>query len=112
MANEAQFPFAPGASNNVLITVAATTATVALPVGSGDVLELTNDGSVAVFVSIGTSAITATIPLNGGAAGSYPILAGQSKCVTMPRTNHPTHIATISGTASQPLYVSRGTGQS
>jgi hypothetical protein len=65
-------------------------------------IELQNAGSVPVFVAFGSSGVTTSV------AAGYPVLAGQSKVVSIPP--NASHIATISGTASQTLYITQGEG--
>lgn len=90
------------------ITISATTssAATALPGAGADTLrqlEIQNAGSVAVFVEPGISTVVAAV------ASGYPILPGQSKVVTIQRTF--THIAAISASGTQTLYVSVGFGE-
>jgi hypothetical protein len=88
------------------ITVGTSSAATALNGSTSNmrnVVELQNAGSAVVFVEPGfSSGVTATV------AASYPILPGQSKLITI--AAGVTHLATISGTASQTLYVTVGMG--
>lgn len=90
------------------ITISATTssAATALPTVGADnqrQIEIQNAGAANVFVETGSSTITAAT------ASGYPILPGQSKVITIQRTV--THIATISASGTQTLYVSTGIGE-
>lgn len=90
------------------ITISATTssAATALATAGADNLrqiEIQNNGSAVVFVESGISTVVATV------AASYPVLPGQSKVVTIQRTH--THIAAISASGTQTLYVSVGFGE-
>lgn len=93
------------------ISVTGSSATTALPsIGVGEVrqVELTNGGTVTVFVEFGASTVTATVPT--GTANAYPILSGQTKVVTVKPTT--THIAAIGASAGPTtLYVTLGIGQ-
>jgi hypothetical protein len=103
-----QWPTNPFTINNPsqTITVGVASAATALNGSTSNmrvVLELQNAGSAVVFVEPGfSSGITATV------AASYPVMPGQSKLITVPAGT--THLATISGTASQTLYVTNGMG--
>lgn len=88
------------------ITVAATTAAVALPAGMNDTdrtvrLAAPADNAGPVFVAFGVSGVTTAV------ATGMPILPGTVE-VFMPGTNV-THIATI-GDAADTLYVTVGEG--
>jgi hypothetical protein len=91
------------------ITISATTssAATALPtVGLNGVrqLEISNAGTGAVFVETGTSsAITAAV------ASGYPVLPSQCKVITINAAV--THIAMITGSGTQTVYVSVGVGE-
>jgi len=105
MAQRSFNPFHPGNPSQT-ITVGTSSAATALNGSTNNMrlaVELQNAGSAVVFVEFGySSGVTATV------AASYPILPGQSKLVTIPAGT--THVATISGTASQTLYVTVGMG--
>lgn len=94
-------------ANSITITAGTSSAATALPpsgVGSQRQVELQNAGSAVIFVEFcPSSTCTAAV------ATGYPILVGQSKVVTI--KSEATHIATISGTASQTLYVTAGIGE-
>lgn len=99
-------PFTP--SNTIAITVAATTATVAIPTPRGNqVLIDSLAGNAIAYVAFGISSVTAAVP-TGTKQLVVPILPGQSRMFTV----NPdfTHIATI-GTAANTLYVMSGDGQ-
>lgn len=66
-------------------------------------LEIQNAGTVPVFTEVGSSSGVAAAVASG-----YPTLPGQSKVITIGRGA--THIACISGTAAQTVYVTVGTG--
>lgn len=99
-------PIQIAAGANLTISVTSSSATVTLPTAgleSARQVELQNVGSAAIFVEFcPTSTCTAAI------ATSYPILAGQSKIVTI--KGNTTNIATIA-VAAQTLYVSVGVGE-
>jgi hypothetical protein len=98
-------PFTP-ANPTSTITVGVASAATALVGSTGNmraVVELQNAGSAVVFVDFGSSSGITTAVASG-----YPILPGQSKLITIHAGA--THIATISGTAAQTLYVTVGMG--
>jgi hypothetical protein len=102
-----QHPLNPFHASNPssTITVGTSSAATALVGSAGTmrmVVELQNAGSAVVFVDFGPSTVATAV------ATGYPILPGQSKLVTI--NAGATHIATISGTASQTLYVTVGMG--
>ncbi len=97
-------PFTPG--NTKIITVAATTASLALPTGGDQVLISSIAANAIAFVNFGDSTVTVVIPTGTQQAGT-PILPGTVQTFTIP--NGATHIATI-GTTSNILYVTRGDG--
>jgi hypothetical protein len=97
-------PFTP-ANPTSTITVGVASAATALVGSTGNmraVVELQNAGSAVVFVDFGLSGMVTTV------ATGYPILPGQSKLITIGAGL--THVATISGTAAQTLYVTVGMG--
>lgn len=99
-------PIQINANTTVAITVGVTTATTALPTGGGRQVQLTNRGTADIFVNFGGSGVTVAIPT--GTAGGAPVTPGSILVYTPPEGA--THIATISGTASQTLYVTTGSG--
>lgn len=90
-------PFTPGLS--VSRSVSGASASVALPLGAGDVLRILNDGTATAFFKFGDSTVTAAVT-------DTPILAGMSEAFTYPESQ--THIAAI-GTSGT-LRVTRGYG--
>jgi hypothetical protein len=103
--------FTPGgaAGNTVALAATASTGSVALPTldPAYPEIEITNDGPSEVFVVLGGSAVTATVPTS--TAGGYPILAGQSKIV---RRNGATHIAAICNSGeTAAVYATAGQGE-
>jgi hypothetical protein len=90
------------------ITISATTssaATALATAGLGGVrqLEISNAGTGAVFVETGASTITAAV------ASGYPVLPSQCKVITINAAV--THIAMITGSGTQTVYVSVGVGE-
>lgn len=104
-------PITPG--NSIAITVAATSAAVAIPgrsamtQGADQVYVTSLAANAVAFVAFGISTMTVVIP-TGTAANGIPILPGTSRVFTVPPGY--THIATI-GTAGNTLYVTVGDGQ-
>ena len=93
------------------ITIAATTARVPLSKGSvGQQIYIQSLAANAIcYVELGTSAVTAIIPVASTSLGSFPILPGNKYCLTVGA--NVTQIATI-GTAGNKIYVSCGHGES
>lgn len=104
--------FTPQDEGTIPITVGVASAVVAMSAWLGDQLEFENHGSVAVFVRFGTSAsvaaTTGTPSATTPTPGSYVIGPGVVKLITRP--GNATHMAHISGTAAQTLYVTPGNG--
>lgn len=99
-------PILVSANTTIAITVGVATATTKLPVGGGRQVMLLNRGSADIAFNLGGSAITVALPT--GAAGGAIVSPGAYLVVTTPEGA--THIATISGTAAQTLYVTCGDG--
>lgn len=97
-------PFTPGTTK--IITVAATTANLALPAGGDQVLVTSISTNAVAFVNFGDSTVTAVVPTGTQQSGA-PVLPGRN-VFTVP--SGATHIATI-GTVANTLYVTRGDGQ-
>jgi urease alpha subunit len=105
-------PFRPTGAGTATISCGAASSATALPVSVASVdnagvlsaqMEVQNAGTVAVFIEPGTtSGITAVV------ASGYPVLAGQSKVITLGISV--THIACISGSGTQTVYISVGRG--
>src|SRR5882757_7694149 len=98
-------PLTPGGS--IAITVAATSAAVALPILRGDQIVISSLAANAVaFIAFGISTLTVVAP-TGTQQNGFPILPGTAQTFTVPPAA--THIATI-GTAANTLYMSAGDG--
>lgn len=98
-------PLTPGVAGTKTISCTSSSAATALAF-TGDVgpnLELQNAGSNTIFVETGISTVSAAV------ATGYPILAGQSKVVTI--AGSATHIACITASVTTTLYVTSGLGQ-
>lgn len=99
-------PFTPGSS--IAITVAATSAAVALPTKPGDQVLISSLAANAIaYIAFGASTLTVVIP-TGTAANGVPILPGTQRVFTVPA--NATHIASI-GTLNNTLIVTAGDGQ-
>ncbi len=96
-------PFTPNTAGSKTITVAATTASVALPFPGLDqqVMVTSPAGNAVVFIEFGAAANTAAV------ATGTPILPGTANIFTVGPSQ--TNIATI-GTAGNTLYVTCGAG--
>lgn len=95
-------------------TLSATTTsgatTVALAISESPQLEITNGGSVPVFVRWGTSAVSAATVPSGATGGSYPVGPGAKVVVTIdPGTV--THACAITATSTATVYLTPGRGQ-
>jgi len=95
--------FTPGQC--VILACTGTSGRVALPTSAGNQIEVSNDGSVTIFVTLGTSTVTATVP--NSTTGGYAVLAGQSKLISVAGQ---THIAGITGGTAATLYTTVGNG--
>lgn len=97
------------ANSTIAITVGVATSNTKLPTlpFGGEQILLVNATSATIFFNFGNAATTVAIPT--GTAGGAPVPPGIVMTVTRPEGA--THIATISGTAAQTLYVSAGGGQ-
>ena len=109
---QAFFP-SPGGTRPVLVGVA--TARVSLDGYDGRQLEMYNSGTAVVFVQLGDSSVTATTgtaSATAPTAGSYAIGPGAIVMISRakPEGGTYTHMAHISGTAAQTLYVTPGQG--
>ena len=95
-------------SNTIAITVASSTANVALPTPVGNQVMISSLAANAVaFFNFGVSGVTVVIP-TGTKQKATPILPGTAQTFTVPA--NATHIATI-GTAANTLYVTVGDGE-
>lgn len=104
-------PFAPEAGGTRPVLVGTSTARIALTGFGGDHLELYNSGTATVFVQLGISTVnatTGTASATAPTAGSYPV--GPGIVVMIRKEREHTHMAHISGTAAQTLYVTPGQG--
>jgi hypothetical protein len=102
MAGPSLAPLAPGVAASVTITVTDSSVATAL-VGSGKQVMLFNGGSAHVFINFGASTQTAAV------ATGCVIPVGA--ILTLTRRQADTHIACISGTTGQTLYVITGEGE-
>lgn len=99
-------PIRPQFQGTVTISCTTSSAATALAtiaaVQAQVQLEVTNAGTGVIFLETGSSLVASVV------ASGYPILAGQTKIITVgPRV---THIACISGSGTHTLYVSVGQG--
>jgi hypothetical protein len=104
-------PLIPQDGGTLPVLAGTSSARITLPVGVGPQLEMENAGSDTIFVRFGGSSVTATAgtaSATAPTAGSYPIGPGLCKVITVPAGA--THMAHISGTAAQTLYITPGTG--
>jgi hypothetical protein len=90
--------FRPGGTITLTATGASSGATIN-PAFSG--VEVQNNGGEVVFMRWGVGAQTAT-------TSDYPILAGQSKSISIGSGN--THVAVITGGGTCTVYVTGGEG--
>jgi hypothetical protein len=91
----------------ITVSVTGASAATALPTAGYDTvrqLEISNAGTVAVFVETGVSTVTAAV------ATGYPVLPNQCKVITIKSTA--THVAIIGASAGPTtVYVSTGIGE-
>lgn len=99
-------PIIPDLSTTISCTSssAATAITIGPNAQDGRLaqLELQNAGTSTIFVRPGISTVTAAV------STGYPVLAGQSKVITV--GNNITHLACITASATVVLYVTPGWG--
>lgn len=99
-------PFKPELQGTSTISCTASSGATTITAPSslvGDAqLEIENAGTVTVFIEWGGSTAVAAV------ASGYPILAGQSKVITV--SNRITTVACISGSGTQTVYVTTGRG--
>jgi hypothetical protein len=105
-------PFLPDAgASTVALAVLATTAAIALPAvsdPSGGSIRVRNVGTNEVVVALGAAAVTAAIPVAGGAAGNMSIAPNSSEVFA--RTTGITHLAAIAGATGNTLFITAGQG--
>lgn len=101
-------PINPVFNGTATISCAATSSATSVAAlvsafGQQVQLELQNAGTVAVFLEVGSIAgVAATV------ATGYPVLAGMSKVISVGRGV--THVACISASGTQTVYVTVGVG--
>jgi hypothetical protein len=97
-------PMTPVFQGSKTISCTSVSAATALPttIAQQAQIELQNAGSAAIFVETGDSTAAAAV------ATGYPILAGQSKVITVSSTI--THVACIVSASTHTLYVTIGRG--
>jgi hypothetical protein len=104
-------PFKPQQGTTLPVLVGVASARVALSARAGAQIELSNSGSVSVFVAFGDVNVVTTVGVahaTAPTAGGYEVGPGICKLVTV--NSDVTHMAHISGTAGQTLYVTPGVG--
>lgn len=101
-------PFSPDYTGTVSIAATAASASVALPAAHTGQIEISNEGPDTVFVKLASaSGPVAAVP-NGASAGSYPVLPGQSKNVSVRLVSHVAAICASGKTASVWFTVGQG----
>jgi hypothetical protein len=97
-------PFSPTTAGTITHTCTNSTArlAVAAAISGQTQLEVQNVSTVTIFVEPGDVTVTAAV------ATGYPVLAGQSKLITV--TSNVTHVACIAASGSNTLYVTVGRG--
>lgn len=91
----------------IKVTAGVASAAAKLPVGGGRQVLLLNRGTDDIAYNFGPSS-SITVALPTGTAGGAIVSPGAYLTVTTPEGA--THIATISASASQTLYVTTGDG--
>ena len=95
--------FSPTAAGSVTITAGTSSAATALTHPGRSRVVVYNNGDAVVFFEFGASNITAAV------ATGYPVGPGMKETLSIDPAA--THVATISGSASQTVYVSVGAGE-
>ncbi len=96
------------AANTAALTVTATSANVAIPVGGDGHLLLTNDGTNIVYIALGTdNTVAAAIPVNGTPANGIPLLPNTQMQIF---AGTGTYIAAIAGATGNTLFITPGYG--
>lgn len=108
-------PFFPSPGGTRPVLVGTSTARISLDNYDGRQLELYNSGTAVVFVQFGSvtvDATTGTASATAPTAGSYAVGPGAVVMISRakPEGGTYTHMAHISGTAAQTLYVTPGQG--
>lgn len=102
--------FTPLASGTKRLAATSTSARIALAKSEEPEVEISNEGLSTVYIEFGGATVVAVAPVAAGAAGGYPILAGQSKIVRNLRAA--TYVAAIcdSGETAE-VYFTSGEGE-
>lgn len=95
--------FRPVTAGSVTITAGTSSADTALPRGGLSRVVVYNAGDAVVFIEFGAAGVTSAV------ATGYPVGPGMKETLSVDSAS--THIATISGSASQTVYVSSGRGE-
>ena len=101
-------PFRAHTAGTVTISVTGSSAATALPAANRAQYVLTTPAANTqlIFVEFGTSGQTSAV------ATGYPLLPGMKETVSVHSgMNQPTHIAAISASGTQTLYVTAGAGE-
>lgn len=101
------YPFesTTGGQGVPLMTATTTSGSTreALVGGEGNVLCLTNEGDVTVYVAWGSNGIVAT-------TAHFPVLPGTQGIASLPKDGSATHVACITRTGTAYLSVHKGYG--
>lgn len=105
--------YRPGA-NSARLDVTAASASVALPAGPGNTIEVVNTGNATsildyVWILVGTGAQVAAIPASGAAGAGWAIAPGETKRIRVPQ-GADTLAAICAATKTATIFVSRGDG--
>jgi hypothetical protein len=104
--------FTPNDEATLPVLVGVASARIALAAVLGSAFEFFNSGSANVFIRFGDSTVAATTgsaSATAPTAGSYVI--GPGIVILVQRPPSATHMAHISGTAAQTLYLTPGNGE-
>jgi hypothetical protein len=96
--------FAPVAASTVNIDVAATTASVAVPIGSSRQVRVMNNGTATVWITWGLTGVTSTL------ATGLPVGPGVTEVLTVPDLGGPAYVAAIAAGATGKIYFTPGRG--
>ena len=100
-------PFTPYAASTQALAVTNTSAHVALPAATRQVMLSTIANDALCFVEFGGSGVTAVVP-SGGTLGGTPINGGDAQLFSVPI--NATSIAAITASGTATLYITPAEG--
>jgi hypothetical protein len=100
-------PFRPYAASTQARTVSNSSASVALPANTAQVMLTTIANDALCFVEFGGSGVTAVVP-SGATLGGTPINGGDAQLFSVPI--NATYIAAITSSGTATLYITPAEG--